>query len=96
MMGFYYAQIDGTGKVNGVSESPREIKLDNMILIDSYDESLLRQIYDAKTKTFSPDLTPTDPPAGKTISQQILEEVVSIKAKVEAISAAAEAEIKAG
>ena len=99
-MGLYYAQLDEDSKVNGISESPAEIKQANMIPIESYDESLLRQIYDAETKTFSPDPTPEPPAPEKTVSQQILEKVVSLEAKVDAISAASAASagevIKAG
>lgn len=41
----YYAQIDDTGVVVAITETKKEIKADNMILIQGYDVDLLGRKY---------------------------------------------------
>lgn len=41
----YYAQINIDGRVYAVTQTAGEISADNMIAIDSFDESLLGKLY---------------------------------------------------
>ena len=50
---FYYAQIDGSNKVTGVSQVGAAIVAANMIAILSLDVSLLGKTYNAGNGTFS-------------------------------------------
>jgi hypothetical protein len=92
----FYAHYDNNGKVVGVTQLSGDSNDPNSVEIEIMDMSLMGQIYDAKTKTFSPDPTPTPAPT-KPVSQQILERLTALETKVDAISAASAAEIiKAG
>lgn len=69
--GKIYAQINATGKVKAVTQTPGEIIAADMIEVESFDISLLGQKYNATTKAFTPESPDTTPSKQEQIANQI-------------------------
>lgn len=72
----FYAQLDNENIVIGISQLNEEINISNMVLIDSFDDTLLSKRYNAETGEFE-EVTQTEltePIELPTIEEQIYAE----------------------
>ena len=73
---FFYAQLDNENIVIGISQLNEEINISNMVLIDSFDDTLLNKRYNAETGEFEEvtQIELTEPIELPTIEEQIYAE----------------------
>ena len=55
----FYAQLNNENIVIGISQLNEEINISNMVLIDSFDDTLLNKRYNAETGEFE-EVTQTE------------------------------------